>query len=67
MATGASYRAVATVLGLDHGYWRRLTLGQRLPSQQVVLRIADGLNFSDDLLAELLAVSAVRQDGRIVA
>lgn len=65
--SGGTYRSVAAVIGIDWGYWRRLTRGERLPSQQVVWRIAEVLDLDDDLAAELLAVSAVRQGGRIVA
>lgn len=58
--TRLSYRAVAKVIGIDHGYWRRLTVGERCPSAHVSRRIIDVFRLDDDTAAELLAGSVDR-------
>lgn len=57
---GLSYRQVARALGIDHGYWRRLTLGERCPSGDVAERIIRVLDLDDDL-AEALRGAAVER------
>ena len=59
--TGLSYRQVGDQLDLDWSYWRRLTRGERCPSRQVAGRIVDLLDLGDDVAAELLAESVVRE------
>ena len=53
-ATGRSYRAVAASLGIDHGYWRRLTLGERCPRRAVAEQIIDVLSLDESVACDLL-------------
>lgn len=55
--TGMSYRAVSRLIGIDHGYWRRLTLGERCPRRAVAEQIIEVLELDDDLAARLLEVA----------
>ena len=64
--TGASYRAVASAIGIDWSFWRRLTRGERCPSRQVALRICDVLQLDDEIVDRLMAAAVVREGGRVV-
>jgi cyanate lyase len=59
--TGSSFRVVARRLRLDWGYWRRLTKGERVPSRQVAQKIIQTLDLDDEVAAELLAESVIRE------
>lgn len=65
--TGGSYRAVAAAIGIDYGYWRRLTRGERCPSREVARQIALVLELDDEVVDALMAVAVVRETGRVVA
>jgi cyanate lyase len=51
--TGCSYRRVAAAIGIDWGYWRRLTLGERCPSREVAERIVAVLGLDPDTATQL--------------
>jgi len=60
--TGASYRCVATALGITHPYWWRLCRGERAPTTRIAFRIIDTLGLDADK-ADLLLDECVDRKG----
>ena len=59
--TGLPYRPVAAALGIDYGFWRRLTLGERAPSIETSFKIIKLLGLDSEDAEQLLDESVTKK------